>query len=239
MDVARPVIRPQPQNLGFVRYGERSGTLGQVSPVCARPQPNIVVVLCRQVGWIGPARKPAAGSLIRDLPASQTVHLLAQDVGVARMSCGLLDHVHQQPSQAQRFRHPEGPRTEPIQIVALGHDLVAHPCGSPVGGHRAGHGIGRLKLLGRDRHILSGRRDSPYTNDVDHSDAFVLLDTHLRERFIAGGMTSIGRIPANLQRLLDSQDRADLRNPGAGTWTVADALNAIGWVLGQRINVTP
>ena len=77
----------------------------------------------------------------------------------------------------------------------------------------------------------------PYTYDVDHSDGFVLLDTHLRERFVAGGMTSIGQIPANLQRLLDSQGRADLRNPGGGTWTVSDALNAIGWVLGQRIDI--
>ncbi len=64
----------------------------------------------------------------------------------------------------------------------------------------------------------------PYTYDVDHSDGFVLLDTHLRERFVAGGMTSIGQIPANLQRLLDSQGRADLRNPGGGTWTVSDRV---------------
>jgi protein SCO1/2 len=79
----------------------------------------------------------------------------------------------------------------------------------------------------------------PYTYDVDHSDGFVLLDTHLHERFIAGGMASIGRIPENLQKLLDSQGRADLRNPGGGTWTVTDALNAIGWVLGKGIDVAP
>ena len=75
----------------------------------------------------------------------------------------------------------------------------------------------------------------PYTYDVDHSDGFVLLDTHLHERFIAGGMTTVGRIPANLEKLLDSQGRSDLRNPGGGTWTVSDALNAIGWVLGRTI----
>ena len=85
---------------------------------------------------------------------------------------------------------------------------------------------------------INWQTNRPYTYDVDHSDGFVLLDTHLRARFIAGGMTSIGQIPANLQRLLDSQGRADLRDPGGGTWTVTDALNAIGWVLGQRINVT-
>jgi cytochrome oxidase Cu insertion factor (SCO1/SenC/PrrC family) len=73
----------------------------------------------------------------------------------------------------------------------------------------------------------------PYTYDVDHSDGFVLLGSDLRERFIAGGMTSIGKIPENLQRLLDTQGKADLRNPGGGTWTVNDAVNAIGWVLGR------
>jgi cytochrome oxidase Cu insertion factor (SCO1/SenC/PrrC family) len=84
---------------------------------------------------------------------------------------------------------------------------------------------------------INWQNDRPYAYDVDHSDGFVLVDTHLRERFIAGGMTSIGRIPMNLQRLLDSQGRADLRNPGGGTWTVTDALNAVGWVLGRGINV--
>jgi len=85
---------------------------------------------------------------------------------------------------------------------------------------------------------INWQNNRPYMYDVDHSDGFVLLDTHLRERFIAGGMTSIGRIPTKLQKLLDSQGRADLRNPGGGTWTVTDALNAIGWTLGQKINAT-
>jgi cytochrome oxidase Cu insertion factor (SCO1/SenC/PrrC family) len=75
----------------------------------------------------------------------------------------------------------------------------------------------------------------PYTYDVDHSDGFVLLDSHLHERFIAGGMTRIGRIPAKLQKLLDSEGEADLKNPGGGTWTTNDALNAIGWVVGRAI----
>jgi cytochrome oxidase Cu insertion factor (SCO1/SenC/PrrC family) len=73
----------------------------------------------------------------------------------------------------------------------------------------------------------------PYTYDVNHSDGFVLFDSDLHERFIAGGMTSIGKIPENLQKLLDSQGKADLRNPGGGTWTVNDAVNAISWVLGR------
>ena len=84
---------------------------------------------------------------------------------------------------------------------------------------------------------INWQTNRPYTYDVDHSDGFVLLDSRLHERFIAGGMTSIGRIPANLQRLLDSQGRADLQNPGGGAWTVPDALHAIGWVLGRGLSV--
>jgi cytochrome oxidase Cu insertion factor (SCO1/SenC/PrrC family) len=73
----------------------------------------------------------------------------------------------------------------------------------------------------------------PYTYDIDHSDGFVLLDARLHERFIAGGMTRIAKIPTNLKKLLDTEGRANLRNPGGGTWTVANAVNAIEWVLGR------
>jgi protein SCO1 len=75
----------------------------------------------------------------------------------------------------------------------------------------------------------------PYTYDVDHSDGFILLDSHLHERFIAGGLTKIGQIPESLQKLLDTQGRANLLKPGAGTWTVTDALNAVGWMLGRAV----
>jgi protein SCO1 len=73
----------------------------------------------------------------------------------------------------------------------------------------------------------------PYTYDVDHSDGFVLLDAHLHERFIAGGMTRVANIPTNLKKLLDSEGRANLRSPGGGTWTVNDAVNAVEWALGR------
>jgi cytochrome oxidase Cu insertion factor (SCO1/SenC/PrrC family) len=78
----------------------------------------------------------------------------------------------------------------------------------------------------------------PYTYDVDHSDGFVLLDTDLHERFIAGGMAKIGEMPADLHKLLDSQGVTNLKKPGAGTWTVTDGLNAIGWLLGQSVPST-
>jgi len=82
---------------------------------------------------------------------------------------------------------------------------------------------------------INWQTNQPYTYDVDHSDGFVLLDAQLHERFIAGGMTDFRDIPADLRKLLDSQGESDLRNPGGGTWTVSDALNSIGWVLGRPI----
>ncbi len=82
---------------------------------------------------------------------------------------------------------------------------------------------------------LDWQTHQPYTYDVDHSDGFVLLDTHLRERFVTGGLTKIGHIPRPLEKLLDSEGKTNLQKPGAGTWTVADALNAIGWIMGRHI----
>ena len=82
---------------------------------------------------------------------------------------------------------------------------------------------------------LDWQTNQPYTYDVDHSDGFILLNTDLQQRFVTGGMTRIGQIPTNLQKLLDSQGRTNLAKPGAGTWSVSDALNAIGWVMGRSI----
>jgi protein SCO1 len=82
---------------------------------------------------------------------------------------------------------------------------------------------------------LDWQTNQPYTYDVDHSDGFILLNTNLEQRFVTGGMTRIGQLPTNLQKLLDSQGRTNLAKPGAGTWSVSDALNAIGWVMGRSI----
>jgi protein SCO1/2 len=71
----------------------------------------------------------------------------------------------------------------------------------------------------------------PYTYDVDHSDGFILLDSHQRERFVAAGMVSGAPLTPSLRGLLDSQGVADLRHPGGGSWTIPQALDAIRWVL--------
>jgi cytochrome oxidase Cu insertion factor (SCO1/SenC/PrrC family) len=76
---------------------------------------------------------------------------------------------------------------------------------------------------------------SPYTYDVDHSDGFALFDSQLRERFIAAGMVRGAPMTPALHRLLDSQGEGDLEHPGGGSWTIDQALGAIGWVLGQSV----
>lgn len=75
----------------------------------------------------------------------------------------------------------------------------------------------------------------PYTYDVVHSDGFVLLDSHLDERFFAGGMARVTQLPARLSGLLDAEGKEDLSHPAGGSWTVAEGLDAIGWVLGRTV----
>jgi protein SCO1/2 len=71
----------------------------------------------------------------------------------------------------------------------------------------------------------------PYTYDVNHTDGFMVIDGHLRERFVAGGMARIGSLPPQLRGLLDSQGEANLNNPGPGSWTVDEAVNAVKWTI--------
>ena len=74
----------------------------------------------------------------------------------------------------------------------------------------------------------------PYTYDVDHSDGFIVIDGHLDEPFVAGGMARIGWLPPRLRGLLDSQGEANLADPGPGSWTVDEEVNAVKWMLGDR-----
>jgi hypothetical protein len=59
--------------------------------------------------------------------------------------------------------------------------------------------------------------------------------TRLHERFLAGGMVKVASVPARLRRLLDHEGESNLRDPGGGSWTVSEGLNAITWVLGRSV----
>ncbi|HTU38257.1 MAG TPA: SCO family protein [Acidimicrobiales bacterium] len=76
---------------------------------------------------------------------------------------------------------------------------------------------------------------TPYIYDVDHSDGFVLLNSRLTERFVAAGMVRGATVTPALRRLLDSQGVGDLEHPGGGSWSVPQALDAIGWLLGKPV----
>lgn len=81
----------------------------------------------------------------------------------------------------------------------------------------------------------------PYTYDVNHSDGFILIGPNLHERFITVAAADLrGRtLEPALMRMLDSQGMGDLRHPEQGSWTVSQALSAIGWLAGRDIPATP
>jgi protein SCO1 len=76
----------------------------------------------------------------------------------------------------------------------------------------------------------------PLTYDVDHTDGYILINQSGRERFVdASAPDEKGALNAKLRGLLDDGGLHDLQNPQGPSWTTADALDAIGWLLGTSI----
>lgn len=77
----------------------------------------------------------------------------------------------------------------------------------------------------------------PYTYDVNHSDGFILLGPNQRERFVTGAPADLqGQgLEPGLHKMLDDQGRQDLSKPPPGSWTVSQALQAIGWLAGRSV----
>ncbi len=83
---------------------------------------------------------------------------------------------------------------------------------------------------------LTGR---PLTYDVDHTDGYILIDPHGRERFVDATAPNLdGRLSPRLTSLLDDGGVHDLQHPRAPDWTTADALASIGWLLGTNVPVS-
>jgi cytochrome oxidase Cu insertion factor (SCO1/SenC/PrrC family) len=79
----------------------------------------------------------------------------------------------------------------------------------------------------------------PLTYDVDHTDGYILINGAGRERFVdASAPNEKGALNAKLRGLLDDGGLHDLQNPQAPTWTTADALASISWLLGTTIPAT-
>jgi protein SCO1/2 len=81
----------------------------------------------------------------------------------------------------------------------------------------------------------------PYAYDVDHTDGFVLIGPGLHERFVTIAAADLqGRsLEPSLTRMLDAQGTTNLRHPSSGSWTVAQALAAIGWLAGRNVPASP
>jgi cytochrome oxidase Cu insertion factor (SCO1/SenC/PrrC family) len=78
---------------------------------------------------------------------------------------------------------------------------------------------------------------APYAYDVDHSDGFIVLDARQHERFVTAAAPDVRgqHLGRPLTSMLSDQGRHDLGAPAANSWTVADGLQAVGWVAGRRI----
>jgi protein SCO1 len=76
----------------------------------------------------------------------------------------------------------------------------------------------------------------PLTYDVDHTDGYILVNASGRERFVdASAPNEKGALNTKLRGLLNDGGLHDLQNPQGPNWTTADALDAIGWLLGTSI----
>lgn len=75
----------------------------------------------------------------------------------------------------------------------------------------------------------------PYTYDLAHSDALILLGPKGHERFATLGIPNVGgHLPPRLASMLDARGRQNLANPQGG-WTVDQALGDLGWLLHRSI----
>jgi len=79
----------------------------------------------------------------------------------------------------------------------------------------------------------------PLTYDVTHTDGFILLDTSGHERFITANPPDLhGQLAPPLQGLLNDGGVNNLQHQQAPSWTVPQALGALGWLVGHPIPET-
>lgn len=76
----------------------------------------------------------------------------------------------------------------------------------------------------------------PLTYDVDHTDGFILFDRGGNERFVTVNAPNLdGRLDPSLKGLLDSSGINNLVHPAPQSWTVADGLAYLSWLVGSPI----
>jgi protein SCO1/2 len=87
------------------------------------------------------------------------------------------------------------------------------------------------------RDWLTGK---PLTYDISHADLVYFFGTDGAERFTMDGtahVASADQLPGTLRRFLSATGRQNLAHPGFGSWTVEQALQAIGWLTGRPISI--
>ena len=77
------------------------------------------------------------------------------------------------------------------------------------------------------------------TYDLDHSDEVFFVDARGHERFLLEGSGYVAHgtpLPHSMRAYLDADGVKNLEHPEPGsTWTVPQALGAVGWLLQHRI----
>jgi cytochrome oxidase Cu insertion factor (SCO1/SenC/PrrC family) len=75
----------------------------------------------------------------------------------------------------------------------------------------------------------------PLTYDVNHTDGYILIGADGRERFVDASAPSIPDLSPKLEALLDAGGVHDLTHPLPTSWTTADLLASLSWVLGTDV----
>jgi len=76
----------------------------------------------------------------------------------------------------------------------------------------------------------------PLTYDVDHTDGFILVDRAGHERFVDASAPNLGgRLSPKLRALLNPGGIKDLNHPAPISWTLADLVRDVGWLIGRSI----
>ncbi len=80
----------------------------------------------------------------------------------------------------------------------------------------------------------------PLTYDVIHSDGFNIINAEGVEKFISGAPPAFhGTLPSGLNGFLSEEGKATLKKAPQNGWTPADALEAISYVSGTSIPLSP
>lgn len=78
----------------------------------------------------------------------------------------------------------------------------------------------------------------PLTYDINHSDGFVIIDTHGAERFSTGAAPDFhGTLNPTLHRFLTAEGRDHLAHPLSPGWNPTAALETLGWQLKRPLAI--